>query len=380
MRRARRRYNRAVRTIAITTLLLLASQDPATEEDAAAPVTPDAPAGAPPVHAVEHADADDAASMRAYRETIPGTDGAFDMLPIPGGTFRMGAPRGERRSTKAARPVREVAISPFWMARCEVRWDEFREFQMRLDQARVADGKSGRAPQDDWADAVSRPTPPYVPMDFGMGVEGYPAVCMTQFAAKQYTKWLSMKTGRFYRLPTEAEWEYACRAGTDTAYSFGDDADELGQYAWFTDNADDTTHPVGSKQPNPWGLHDMHGNVAEWVLDAYDAGGYPRGGEGPLADPFARPTAEYPRVVRGGSWDDDPHRLRSAARRGSSENWKVQDPQFPKSIWYHTDARVVGFRVVRPLDPPPREEWATYWEADVPGIEAVEARQRDGGR
>lgn len=379
MRRARRRYNRAVHTIAITTLLLLASQDPATK-DAAAPVTPDAPAGAPPVHAVDHAEAADAASMRAYRETIPGTDGAFDMLPIPAGTFRMGAPRGERRSTKSERPVRDVAISPFWMARCEVRWDEFREFQMRLDQARVADGKSERAPQDDWADAVSRPTPPYVPMDFGMGVEGYPAVCMTQFAAKQYTKWLTMKTGRFYRLPTEAEWEYACRAGTDTAYSFGDDADELGEYAWFVENADDTTHPVGAKKPNPWGLHDMHGNVAEWVLDAYDADGYPRGGAEPLADPFARPKEEYPRVVRGGSWDDDPHRLRSASRRGSSESWKVQDPQFPKSIWYHTDARFVGFRVVRPLVPPPREEWPAYWEADVPAIEAVEARQRDGGR
>ena len=203
------------------------------------------------------------------------------------------------------------------MVACEVTWDEYHVFMFKRDiELRQAESAEG-TPQDAWADAVSRPTPPYVPMNFEMGVEGHPAICMTQFAAQQYTKWLSMKTGRFYRLPTEAEWEYACRAGTTTAFSFGDDPDALDDYGWYFDNADDEYQPVGRKKPNPWGLFDMHGNVSEWVLDEYTKTGYSLDPDGKLIrDPLAWPTELYPRCVRGGSWDDDPDRLRSAARRG----------------------------------------------------------------
>ena len=171
-------------------------------------------------------------------------------------------------------------------------------------------------------------------MTFGMGKEGYPAICMTQFAAKMYCKWLSAKTGRYYRLPTEAEWEYACRAGTTTAYSFGDDPEKLGDYAWYFDNSDEKYHKVGQKKPNPWGLYDMHGNVAEWCLDQYVADRYKQLGGKLVENPLVAVTKTYPQVVRGGSWADEAPLLRSAARRGSSKDWKSQDPQIPQSIWY----------------------------------------------
>jgi len=184
---------------------------------------------------------------------------------------------------------------------------------------------------------------------------------MTQHAAKMYCEWLSAKTGRYYRLPTEAEWEYACRAGSNTAYSFGDDAEQLDEYACYIDNSENDLGDagyakVGTKKPNAWGLCDMHGNVAEWVLDALDPGFYAKSADAVVDNPLCRPTELYGRIVRGGSWDDGPEMLRSAARRVSDPDWKQQDPQFPQSIWYHTDARFVGFRIVRPLHEPTDEE------------------------
>ena len=178
-------------------------------------------------------------------------------------------------------------------------------------------------------------------MTFGMGKEGYPAICMTQFAAKMYCKWLSAKTGRYYRLPTEAEWEYACRAGTTTAYSFGDDPEKLGDYAWFADNSDEKYHKVGQKKPNPWGLYDMHGNVAEWCLDQYVADRYKQLGGKPAGNPVVPVTKAYPQVVRGGAWTDEAPLLRSAARRGSSKEWKAAGPANPPEhlVFYRRQLR-----------------------------------------
>ena len=201
-------------------------------------------------------------------------------------------------------------------------------------------------------------------MSFGMGKDNFPAISMTQHAANKYCEWLSAKTGQFYRLPTEAEWEYACRAGTTTTYSFGDDASKLGEYAWYEKNSDYKYQKVGRKKPNPWGLCDMHGNVAEWCVDQYEPT-YEKFISTMTQDPWTSSTKPYPHSVRGGSWDDDPAKLRSAVRRASDKTWKIQDPQLPKSIWYHTDAQFLGFRIVRPLKVPPPEELTKFWSNGV---------------
>jgi formylglycine-generating enzyme required for sulfatase activity len=305
----------------------------------------------------------DSAAMKAYVEQLPGMEVKFKMVPIRGGTFLMGSPASEKGHKKDESPQHSVAVSSFWMEEHEATWDEYQLWGSGLDLDRRTRLNAAATPRDKLVDAIARPTRPYADMTFGMGRSGYPAICMTQLAAKMYCKWLSAKTGRYYRLPTEAEWEYACRGGTTTAYSFGDDPKKLGQYAWFTDNSDEKYHKVATKKPNPYGLYDMHGNVAEWVLDEYRADGY-RVTPGTADNPVAVPSKEYDRVVRGGSWDDDAEGCRSAARTASNKEWKKQDPQFPQSIWYLTDANFVGFRVVRPLVPPTAEE-ARHYELDA---------------
>jgi formylglycine-generating enzyme required for sulfatase activity len=189
---------------------------------------------------------------------------------------------------------------------------------------------------------------------------GLPVGNVTQFAASQFCKWLSAKTGHFYRLPTEAEWEYFARAGTSTAYHFGDDPKDLEVYAWYYGNSEGTYHPVGKKQPNPWGLYDIYGNVAEWTLDQYFPKIY-QSRSGGTKSPIAIAVETYPRSVRGGSYYDNAEYLRSSARLGSMEKWIMRDPQFPKSKWWNTDAPFVGFRVVRDPNVPKKTELEKYW-------------------
>jgi formylglycine-generating enzyme required for sulfatase activity len=266
----------------------------------------------------------------------------------------MGSPPSEAKRKDDEGPVHAVKIGPFWMGKYEVTWDEFDQFCFSLDlkkKAREGVDLKKQPATETAADAVTRPTPPYADMTFGFGHKNQPAICMTHHAAMEYCRWLSAKTGKEYRLPTEAEWEYACRAGTKTAYSFGDDPEKLGDYAWYVDNAEKPM-PIGKKKPNPWGLYDMHGNVAEWCLDHYVADIYSKFTKNqPELSPVVLPTAkEYPYVARGGSWEDDGDRLRSAARLESNLDFSMRDPQRPQSIWWHTDAQIIGFRVVRPLE------------------------------
>ncbi len=316
-------------------------------ESAGAQATPSSAARGVSPTVNPDAEAKTQAGMKKYSETLTGGDVSFDMVPIPGGKFVMGSPAAEKGRGDDESPQHQVTIAPFWMGKCEVTWDEYDIFSYSLDAKRRDLNKVPVNERDKLADAVTKPTKPYTDMTFGLGHDGQPAICMTGLAAKTYCEWLTAKTGRFYRLPTEAEWEYACRAGTSTAFSFGDDPGQLDEYAWYVENSEGKPQKVGKKKPNPWGLHDMHGNVCEWCLDQYFADGYKKHG---AENPFFPVTKEYPQVVRGGSWEADAAGCRSAAREHSKSEWKIQDPQLPKSRWFHTDALFLGFRVVRPLN------------------------------
>jgi formylglycine-generating enzyme required for sulfatase activity len=314
---------------------------------------------------VENAEAKTQAEMKPYTDVVANTDATFDMVPIPGGKFLMGSPASEPGHKSDEQPRHEVEIAPFWMGRCEVTWNQYDAWTLSLDIQRRQISRAEPTELETRADAITRPTKPYRPMDFDMGKDGYPAISMTQLAAKTYCQWLSEKTGRYYRLPTEAEWEYACRAGTTTAYSFGDDPAQLGDFAWYAANSGNRYQKVGKKKPNPWGLYDMHGNVCEWTLDGYTASGYRAVAGKATSNPLVVAKTEYPLAVRGGAWTDDAGTLRSAARLGSDKHWKDQDPNLPQSVWYFTDAQFLGFRVVRPLVEPTAEEKATLWDAVV---------------
>ncbi|MCE2806557.1 MAG: formylglycine-generating enzyme family protein [Gemmataceae bacterium] len=290
--------------------------------------------------------ADDAPKAANFTQKIDGSSVAFDMVAIPGGKFKMGTPDSEAGRKDDEGPQHEVELAPFFMGKTEVTWDEF-------DQYWKVEGQPMARPDETdarKADAITRPTPPYADETFGHGREGNPVICITHHTAMEYCRWLSRKTGRWYRLPTEAEWEYACRAGTSTAYSYGDDASKLGDYAWFAGNSEELAHPVGKKKANPWGLHDMHGNACEWCLDHYEKDTYSKLAGKLSVRPVVMPTEKrFSHVARGGSWADPAPMLRSGARRGSDKTWIKLDPQRPQSIWWLTSAEFVGFRVVSPV-------------------------------
>ncbi len=293
-----------------------------------------------------------------YNQKIGGVDYGLDMISINGGNFKMGSPSYEANRMADEGPVHEVYVDSFWMGKFEITWDIFHLFMSReIDKNEASSNVNNEVNLE--VDAVSAATTPYVEMSFGMGTDGYPAISMTQLSASKFCEWLSAMTGNYYRLPTEAEWEYACRAGSDTPYSF-EDKNQISDYAWYDENSDGKYHKVGEKKPNPWGLHDMHGNVSEWTLDQYKPTIYQRS-DTQVSNPFENATKLYPRVARGGSFMDRSYRLRSSARLASNKKWKKQDPQIPRSVWWHTDAQFLGFRVIRPYKTPTIQEQNKYW-------------------
>ncbi|MDH3369013.1 MAG: formylglycine-generating enzyme family protein, partial [Gemmatimonadota bacterium] len=306
-----------------------------------------------------------------YTEYIPGTTVSFEMVAIPGGTFRMGSPESEPYRRADEGPVHSVAVDSVWMGRIEVTWDEFEAWY----RATRSEGRSDtRLMEDEGVDAITGATPPYVPPDQGWGKGDRPAITMTYHAAEQYCRWLSQVTGKHYRLPTEAEWEYAARGGSDGPYFFEGSPTKYTERRWrnrvlgrntvvldsfviHRGNSNGRTQPPSLVTANPFGLRNMLGNVREFTADWYAADTYERGaGDGAVPNPRG-PDTGTERVVRGGSFRSDPADVRSAARDHTrSRACFMTDPQVPKSRWWYSDCLDIGLRVVRAVAQPSDEE------------------------
>jgi len=285
------------------------------------------------------------------------------MVAIPEGTFNMGSPDDEQLRKPDEGPVRKVKLSKFWMGKVEVSWNEYLAFF----QATGSQGRTeGQVIKNKNVDAITGPTPPWGAPDQGWGKGSKPAITMSWRAANTYCQWLTKVTGKKYRLPTEAEWEYACRGNTTTPYFFegdpkqftskgifkkifGRDTTTISSHIVYTENSLSRTKDPSEMKENPFGLKNMAGNVAEFCSDYYAPDTYSKRRR-EIENPIGPQSGEE-HVIRGGSFKSDAKDVRSAARDFTkTKAWLVTDPQMPKSVWWYSDCIDNGFRVVCEAD------------------------------
>ncbi|MDR2954079.1 MAG: SUMF1/EgtB/PvdO family nonheme iron enzyme [Prevotella sp.] len=312
-----------------------------------------------------HKTATEVTKFENYTEQIPGTPLSFNMVAIPAGTFKMGSPENEQYHKEDESPVRNVTLTQYFMSEVEVTWDLYWAFYGEtMSEGRTPPEKVYANNSNPDVDAVSGPTPPFGFPDQGWGGGDRPAITMTHYAAQTFCQWLSLKTGKKYRLPTEAEWEYAARGGTETPYFFEgnpkDFSDEgfwrkffdaktepISQYVIYSKNAKNRTQEPSAVKANPFGLKNMLGNVLEYCADKYDPKAYSKVDN--VTNPLVTEGEEH--VVRGGNYTSDAADLRCAARGYTKhDDWLKTDPQQPKSIWWYSDIRGIGFRLVCEVD------------------------------
>jgi formylglycine-generating enzyme required for sulfatase activity len=289
-------------------------------------------------------------AQQTIEQSVPGCPTKLSFQLIPAGSFTMGSPAGEWGRSNDEGPQRKVSLASFYMSTYETTWEQYNAFFKDENTSRNND-----------ADAITRPSPPYLDFTLGMGKDGFPASSMQQYGALMFCRWLYKQTGVFYRLPTEAEWEYACRAGSAESWPIGNDTAALNDVAWSAANSQQKYQQVGTRKPNAFGLYDMLGNVSEWVLDQYDSTYFDNIQDG-VMDPVVTPTKRNPRSVRGGNYRNNASELRSANRSMGNPIWNRRDPQVPKSKWWNTDAPFVGFRIVKPLAQPTAEEAEAFFK------------------
>lgn len=288
---------------------------------------------------------------KKYTENLTSKTGeklSLDMVLIPGGTFTMGSPASEADRLEHEGPQRKVQIDPFYLCTTETTLELFLAYYQETGTAKkdfveVAEAQKNDQVKED-VDTITGPTPVYGDMTMGYSKK-HPAIGMTWHNAITFCRWLSQKTGKQYRLPTEAEWEYAARAGTSGAYGPGDDPAALDACAWYGDNADMEPHAVATKKPNAWGLYDMQGNVREWVHDFYSPKSYADAAKNSQNVNPQGPKEGKVHVARGGFYDSPAAELRCAARAFEEDWWRMNDPQIPKSKWWLPQIDFAGFRV-----------------------------------
>lgn len=240
-------------------------------------------------------------ALKTYLLTLPNSVVKVEMVAIPAGSLTVEG--------------KKVPVKTFWIANTEMPWEAFDVF-LASGPPSISYDQTEFPP-----DAIARPSKSYILPDLGWGHHGYPAINVSFLSVTMYCRWLSAQTGKKYRLPTDAEWEYACRAGSTGNKPLP--PAQLGKIAWYAANGDRKTHPVGKKLPNAWKLYDMYGNVGEWATDA-----------------------EGKAVLCGGVFKDNPDRVLPTMRRRQTPAWQATDPQLPKSRWWLADGNFVGFRIV----------------------------------
>ena len=287
--------------------------------------------------------------VKKFTETVTTKTGekiSFDMVLIPAGNFLMGSPANEAGRKDDEGPQHEVHVDNFYLCTTEVTIELFMTYYQETVSAKrdFITTQEQQKKTDSEVDAITGPTPVYG--DMTMGYENqHPAMGMTWHNAMTFCRWLSKNTGKEYRLPTEAEWEYACRADKTDAYGCASDPEKLKEYAWYEKTADSETNAVGKKKPNAWGLYDMLGNVREWVYDFYSPDAYKQAAaKSPAINPKGPETGQV-HVARGGDYSCPPEELRCAARAFEEKWWRSGDPQIPKSIWWLPEMDIIGFRV-----------------------------------
>jgi formylglycine-generating enzyme required for sulfatase activity len=240
-------------------------------------------------------------ALAPYTETLPNSLVKVNMVPIPAGTVKIGS--------------KAIDVKPFWMATTEIPWEAYDVF--------IASGPASRPyDQTEFAvDAIARPSKSYILPDLGWGHHGFPAINLSFTSVQMFCRWLSSETKKKYRLPTEAEWELACRDGVSGDWKI--DKADLDKSAWYSENSGQVTHPIAKKQPSKLGLFDILGNVGEWAIDV---DGKP--------------------VLCGGTYLDSAADINPSTRKRWSPKWQESDPQIPKSRWWLADGSFVGFRLV----------------------------------